>query len=177
MIEKKKKSKKLLEKENQFIHAYFALGLNATKAYMQVYPNAKYDSARAKAAVMLAKDSVSEAIQKKLDESWEDRDKKISHIFNSLYSAATADIGDYVDENGEIKAEKLSELNTLPIQQYDRTVSDTKEGQNVKTSIKLMDKIKAMQELNKIFGIINEKVEHSGTIEIVPAVRPGKEEE
>lgn len=168
---------KLKEKEKEFVSNYILLGCNGTKAYMATYPNAKYATARVSSTRLLAKPSILEAIQKRLDDAWGEKDKKISRIFNDLYTIATSDISEFIDDNGDIKVTELKKLNAVPIQQYDRTVTDTKEGQNVKTSIKFADKIKAIQELNKIFGIIQEKVEHSGTIEVVPAVRPDKKEE
>ncbi len=100
------------------------------------------------------------------------KEKKISKLFDDLLDVANSDISDFIDENGNIKVDEFNELNTKVIAEYNQTISDTKDGQNVKRSIKLKDSLKAMAELTKILGMIKEKVEHSGVIEIIPTEEP-----
>ena len=157
--------------EREFV-LNFLLLKNGTKAYMQAYPKAKYDTARTNSSKLLAKTNIKDAIQEYYDASWKEKEKQISKLFDDLLNVVNADVADYIDENGEIDVKKIKSLNTFPLVEYNRTVSDTAQGQNVKTSVKLLDKLKAISELTKILQMINEKVEIFGDIELIPAVRP-----
>jgi hypothetical protein len=94
-------------------------------------------------------------------------------MFDNLLDIANCDISDLIDEHGQVKTEKLKDLNTYPIQGYDRTVTETKDGVNVKTSIKMVDKLKAVTEITKMLGMVApERIEVKQTIEVVPMALP-----
>lgn len=171
---KKKKSKidSLTAKNKEFLLNYILLGRNGTKAYKKTFPKSQYDTCRTNGSKLLAKANVSEALEEYLEEIFLDKEKQIRNIFDKLVAVAGADISDFIDEHGNIKVSEFNNLNTYFVAQYDKTVSDTKEGQNVKQSIKMLDKLKAISDLVKILGMITEKIEHSGTIDVVKAVRP-----
>lgn len=171
---KKKKSKidKLSPKNKEFLLNYILLGRNATKAYKKTFPKSNYDTCRTNGSKLLAKTNISEALEEYLEKIFLDKDKQIRNIFDKLVATAGADISDFIDEKGQIKIEDFDNLNTYFVAQYDKTVSDTQAGRNVKQSIKMMDKLKAISELVKILGMITEKTEHSGTIEFIPGIRP-----
>jgi phage terminase small subunit len=168
----KKKIDLLNPKHKEFLLNYFELGMNGRKAYLKTYPGVKNESAEVNASKLLSSAKVKEARQEILDEQWASKEQVIPDLFNKLFLMAGSDISDYIDEFGHVKVDKFKEINTYPIAQYDQTITDTKDGQNVKQSIKLMDKQKSIDTLAKILGMIQEKVEHSGTIEIKPAERP-----
>ena len=139
---------------------------------MLAFPKTNYGTAAVMANRLLKKAKISDAIQEYYDASWKEKEKQISKLFDDLLNVVNADVADYIDENGEIDVKKIKSLNTFPLVEYNRTVSDTAQGQNVKTSVKLLDKLKAISELTKILQMINEKVEIFGDIELIPAVRP-----
>jgi phage terminase small subunit len=170
---KKKKKKDVLgnPKHKAFVLEYIKYK-NATKAYAATYPNVSYDTAKSNGHKLLTNTYIQDEIQKHLDKTWAEKEKKISNLFDNLLEVADADISDFLDENGDVKVDEFKKLNTRVIAEYNQTISDTKDGQNVKRSIKLKDSLKAVAELTKILGMIKEKVEHSGTIEIIPTEDP-----
>jgi phage terminase small subunit len=56
------------KRHQAFVDQYFLCNMNQTEAYMKVYPGSSYDSARANAARLIAIDSISEEIKRRLDE-------------------------------------------------------------------------------------------------------------
>ena len=153
------KKESITTKEKEFVYNYLAMSQNSTKAYMKTYPNAKTSTAKSQASRMLTKHNVQEAIRKQLKKVWDEKEDAIMQMFNKLVDVSGADIGDYLDEHGDIKVEKFGDLNTFLIDSYSKTISDTKEGQNIRMTIKMTDKLKAISELVKILGMITEKVE------------------
>lgn len=151
--------KKLNAKEKEFVLNYLALSQNATKAYLKTYPNANYGTASTQSSRMLEKPKIKEAISKELKKVWDKKEEQIAKLFQKLIDASGADIGDFLDEYGDIKTHNFNDLNTFLIDSYSKSVSDTKEGQNVRMTIKMVDKLKAIQELTKILGMITDKVE------------------
>lgn len=55
-------------KQQAFVDAYFGNGMNATMAYMELYPKSAYNAARANASRMIANDNIEAAISKRLKE-------------------------------------------------------------------------------------------------------------
>jgi len=166
---------KLSPKHKEFLLNYFELGMNGRKAYLKTYPKTKMETADVMACRLLKNVKVNEARQEYLEDQWNEKEKAISNLFNKLITIAGADISDYIDEYGNISVEKFQELNTYPVAAYDQSISDTAAGRNIRQSIKLMDKQKSIDTLSKILGMIQDKIEHSGTIEIKPAERPEEE--
>ena len=74
---KKKKAAKPKEKPNSegltykqqaFVDAYFGCGMNATQAYLDLYPKSSYNAARASASALLTIPNIAAAISKRLKE-------------------------------------------------------------------------------------------------------------
>ena len=172
IMKKERKIDKLNPKIREFIYNYIELGFNATKAYLKTYKNKSYSTAKINSHRLLLKANIKEALQELLDEHWNVKENNISETFKRWQILASADISDYLDDQGNIKVEEFKELNTYPIAQFDKNITDTANGQNIKQSIKLLDKQKALEMISKILGMIQEKIEHSGVVEIIPAVRP-----
>ena len=60
--------KPLSKKHKKFIDEYLKIW-NGTRAYMRVYPNATYETARANASDLLAKTDISESINERMNEA------------------------------------------------------------------------------------------------------------
>jgi phage terminase small subunit len=142
--------------------------LNATKAYMKAYPTAKYETAMVNGSNLLRHAKIQAALKEYYDQLWADKEDLIGKVFNKLLNVVDFDISDYVDKDGNIDLEKITRENSFPISEISRREQVSKYGTSVHESIKTIDKLKAIQELTKILGMIQEKVEHSGTIKVVP---------
>lgn len=163
-------------KHKSFALEYIRNGRNGTKAYRTVYPKAKYTSAMSNANKMLRNTQISEAILEYYNKLWDSKEKEIGQTFDNLLKMANADISDvveYSDEEG-MTIKDFDTIDTQAVQSISENVSQTKYGPNVSKSIKMYDKQKAISDLLKVLNMITEKVEHSGTLEVVKAVRPDK---
>jgi phage terminase small subunit len=160
-----------------FILEYIRTG-NKVKSYMFAYPKSKYGAASVNSFKLLENARIKEYIQSYYDELWSDRKNERSKAFNKLLRIANADIADVVEyEEDGMRVKPFSESDTFLIAEIKETVSETMNGTNVNRSVKLKDSSKAISELVRVLGMITDKVEHSGTIEIVPAKKPEKGEE
>ena len=166
---------KLLKPEHQnFMLEYIRTG-NATKSYLSVYPKSTYNAACVSSHQLLRNPKISEYIQNYYDDLWSDRKNEISKTFNNLLRIANADINDVIDYEGDrMEVRPFSQSDTFLIAEIKETVSETMNGVNVNRSVKLKDSTKAISELVRVLGMITEKIEHSGEIIIIPAVKPLK---
>lgn len=143
---------------------------------MLTYPKVTKGTADVQACRLLSNPKVAEARQEYLEEQWGKKEEVIAELFHKLKRISSADISEFIDESGNIKVEDFKHIDTFAVAQYDQAVSDTKEGQNVRQSIKMMDKQKSIDTLAKILGMIQDKVEHTGEIIVKPAERPTDED-
>ena len=162
---------KLSVKHKEFVIAYLKT-LNATKSYMKAYPNSKYNSAGVNGHKLLENAKIKVALKEHYDALWESKEDLIGETFNKLLNMTNFDISDYIDEQGNIDLALLKSDNSFPITEIKKVTRETKFGIDVVESIKTVDKLKAISELTRLLGMIQEKVEHTGTIEIIPAERP-----
>jgi len=89
----------LSAKHRCFVDAYLDM-MNATRAYMRVYPNVKYESARALAVALLRKPTVDSAIREKMNEAM-----PVEEVRFRLARHARASIEDVVKLHDEPKEE------------------------------------------------------------------------
>jgi phage terminase small subunit len=156
---KKKPSPKLSIKHLAFVNEYLKLN-NATKAYMNVYPSSGYDAARSSSADLLAKANIKAYVNEHYKKQWEDKETEIGRTFNNLVKIANSDINDVVEvEDGKMKIKNLDEIDSYIIQEIKQTVTNTKDGENKNTSIKVYDKVKAIDGMLKVLGMIKEKAD------------------
>lgn len=89
-------------KHQQFINEYLRLW-NATRAYMAVYPNAGYDTARANAADLLANTNIAQEIQRRIDENAMTADEVLAR----LAEYGRAEYAPYINSIGEVDIAEL----------------------------------------------------------------------
>lgn len=165
----------LSEKHKLFCLEYIRNGNNASRAYSTVYPSVKDTTAKANACRLLNRQDVKQFLQEYYNELWENRDLEIGKIFDALLELAHADIADVVEyKNGQMKIKDFQDSNTKIIQSISRTVTDTKDGQRVNESIKIIDRVKPLTELARILNMIKDESDNSQNIIVIPAVRPDK---
>lgn len=174
---KKKASSPLSPKHMEFFLAYISLGRNATKAYLRAYPKVTYETASVNGSKLLRNTKFAAYLQDYDDKKWKEKEKEIGKTFNNLLKVANADISDIVEyEDNKMSIRNFSDIDTSAIQEVNHTVSETAQGINVKKSIKMHDKMKAIDGIMKALGMTN-KIEFEGDIIIKPAVRPEEKPE
>jgi phage terminase small subunit len=146
---------------------------NAVKSYLAAYPKSNYKTAGVQAHRALKNPNISRFLNNYYEELWSSRKREIGRTFDNLLKIANADIANIVSYEGDrMEVRPFSQSDTFIIAEIKETVSETQNGTNVNRSVKLKDSTKATSELVKVLGMITEKVEMSGTIEIIKAVRP-----
>ena len=174
---KKIELKDFKPEHQKFILEYIRTG-NATKSYMNVYPKSQYDAASVSSFQLLRNPNIKEYIQCYYDDLWSSRKNEISRTFDNLLKIANADITDVVDYEGDrMEVRPFNQSNTFLIAEIKEVIIETANGTNINKSVKLKDSTKAISELIRVLGMITDKVEHSGEVIIIPAVRPVKDKE
>lgn len=113
-----KKGKPLGKKHQEFINEYL-LCWNQTEAYKRVYPKSSDASARANAARLIANDSISEAIKKRVDERTMSADENLVR----LADFGRSDLGPWLSDGGEVDIAGMKADNaTKFIRKIKRTV-------------------------------------------------------
>jgi phage terminase small subunit len=163
----------LSAKQSAFIEEYLRCW-NATDAYQAIYPKSSRDAARASAARLLANASISEEVQRRVDE----RAMSANEVLTRLAEHARADYKDFlaVADNGDIaldmdKAEGKTHLIRRVTQR--RTIRTTKDTQIDETvlSLELHDAQTALVQIGKHHKLFTDNVQHSGSVEIVKGYR------
>ncbi len=158
---------KLKKEWDKFCHEYIIQGKNGTKAYMKVFPDSSYDSARMSAARLLAKDNIKERI----DELAQDLEKSLGlskqkvilEFMNLAFSRFDSFNKDWLTlkEFNDLTPEELAciqEINKETFTLQDGSTKDT-------VKIKLYDKQRALENLSKLMGY-NEQVENQNDFNI-----------
>lgn len=155
-----KKSKKsevvlndeLTEKQRLFC-IYYIENFNATKAYQRAY-DCSYDTARVEGSKSLTKPNIKAEIDRLTEECLQEQcisSKLLSkRLFETYIKIAFADITDYLEFNKfTVKLKNSNELDGTLIGE----VSEGKDG----IKIKLQDKMKALDWLDKHIGLASEE--------------------
>lgn len=156
----------------RFCELYVLYG-NKTKAYMEVYPDASYDSAKSLACQLFTNVNLVEYI----NELQDDISKlcQITAIKNAqeLAKIAYANMTNYYSSYGTlIPFSELTDEQKSAICELGDDITTFGEDKTIishKTKLKLHDKLKALDMLNKMVGSNGvDKIEHSGTIQAPP---------
>lgn len=167
------KPKALSKKHQEFINWYLQLW-NQTEAYKRVYPKSSDAAARAHAARLVADGSIAEEISRRVAE----RTMSADEVLIGLADHARADIGRWLSDDGAINiAAMKADGATKFIKKVKRTErsgvsKDGGEWSIVTGEVELYDALAAKQMIARHHGLLTDKVEHSGEIEIVDATDP-----
>lgn len=158
----------LSPKHRKFCEEYLRLW-NATDAYEAAYPKVNRDTARANGARLLANASISEEIQRRVDELT----MSGNEVLARLAEHARADYKDFITvaDNGDVGLDMMkAEGKTHLIKKVNqrRTIRTTKEMQIDETvlSLELHDAQAALVTIGKHHKLWTEQVQHSGSVAI-----------
>lgn len=163
----------LNDRQRIFVLEYIRT-MNATAAYSTAYSTIKKDVARAAGARLLANVNISTVIEQKLNALWLEREEMCGRTLAELMTIAYSNISNVIKyENGKISLCDLNQIDSRAIKCIKHSI--TENGENF--SITMHDKNAALGLLAKILGMVQDRVDHTGTITVIPAVRPSRGEE
>ena len=167
----------LTEKQRLFC-IYYIENFNATKAYKKAY-GCSYDTAKVEGCKSLTKPNIKKEIQRLTKECLEEEEVEAKllnkRLFEMYMKIAFADIGDYLrfgqeeekvwnisedgsfkpsidPETGEQKVRRYNVVNLNESDEVDTTIiSEVSEGKDG-VKVKLLDKMKALEWLDKHYG-------------------------
>lgn len=152
-------------RHQQFINEYFLCNLNATEAYRRVYPKSSYEAARANAARLIANDSISAEIKRRIDENTMNADE----VLLRQTDIGRSDIGEFINLSPEeIKQSKRSHL----IKKFTRTVTTTTrttgqsstETETESFTVEMYDAQAAQVQMGKHHKLWTDKQESDDTV-------------
>ena len=171
---------KLSAAHKEFCYAYVENLGNGSAAYKKAYSTVKDTTARANAVKLLANTNIKQAIDYLYTQMWLKRteDLEKSKTYTLIHCVGESDISDVIDlEGGTLSVKDFNEIPEKArksIQSIDFTEKQTQFGPDRNIKIKMYDKLSALKLRAQLQGMVEEKVEHSGTIEILPAQKPEK---
>lgn len=150
---------RLTDKQKKFIDEYL-IDLNATQAAIRAGYSQK--NAFKIGSELLQKTTV----QKYMQKCMKDREKRTEitqdKVLNELAAIGFANIVDYL----EVKDDTVKVFNTADIPKEKlRAVAEIKQTKDG-ISIKIHDKVKALEDIAKHLGMFIDKVEHTGNISV-----------
>lgn len=176
---KKVKDKELSDKHKLFIENYVKNYGNGTRAYMDTYPNAKYNTARVKASMLVTKVNIKKAIDKAFHEVYKDiqTETEKTKTYQLIHAVGNSTIADVVDlEKGTLKVKDLSEISLdglHSIQAIEMDEKDSEKGYSKNLKVKLHPKLKALEMRAKVQKLIDpDEDKKKLEITIIPAERP-----
>lgn len=166
------KSDKLTEKQRLFC-IYYIKYFNATKAYQKAYGCA-YSTARVEGHRHLSNPNINAEIDRMKAEQTNDLKLDVRDILQKYIDIAFADITDYVvfgnretpmrdqhtgeilmDESGEPIMDYISHVDLIDSDEVDGTIlTEVKQGKDG-ISVKLADKMRALEMLSKYFDLLS----------------------
>ena len=176
---------KLSDKHKLFVKNYVHFFGNASKAYMATYPSARDTTARSKSPLLVAKDSIKQAIAEEYAEIYAkiQTETEKTKTYNLIKTLGDIEISDIIDlENGTLKVKDLKDIPPEAlhaIQSIEYTEKDS-EGENYSSTdknlkVKLHPKLKALELRAKIQGLLDpDEGKKQMEITITPAVKPQK---
>lgn len=155
----------LTPKQARFVAEYL-VDLNATQAAIRAGYSAK--TANEQGSRLLANASVAQAVSEGKARQLEQADLTAARVLEEYRRLAFADVRSFFDEAGNLKpvtqltAEQGACLASIEVLKRNITAGD---GQmDTIHKFRVWDKTKALNDLAKHFGLLTEKVEHSGGV-------------
>lgn len=152
--------------DRAFVNEYFLCGMNQTEAYMRTHPKSSYDSARANATRLIAKDSISKEIERRLDE----QRMSAKEVLARLSSIGRSDIADFVGietPSDMLNSEYQGKTHVIKKFKRNVTITRTKDGGETEhqyTELELLDPLSALDKMGKHHNLFKDSVEHSGEV-------------
>jgi phage terminase small subunit len=176
---KKRKPESLTDKEEQLCREFVAdFAGNQTRAYLHVYPNHTYESARVMASKTFAKPN----IKSRIAELQKERNKRLEisgdRVLSEIAKLAFYDPRDFFNSDMQLKS--IDELDPdhaaiiAGIETQHKTIG-TEKSSTVLTKIKLADKGANLERLGKYFKLFTDKHEigiDPETAELILAALP-----
>ena len=155
---------KLTEKQKRFVDEYL-VDLNATRAYMLVYPSCKKEETAAAASARLLRNV---KVKEYIDKRMKDREKRTEitqdKVLMELARIGFANATDYVtvEDKGQYKVVIIKSTKDIPEDKL-AAIAGIKQGANG-IEIKLHDKVKALEDIGRHLGMFKDKIEVTGNI-------------
>jgi len=161
---------KLLNDKQKLFCLSYLQSFNATKAYKEAYPSVKNDETAAVSGARLLRNvKVSKAISEKLNSIWSEKEQFIGRTLSEILALAFSDMSEVINiKNGSLIMKDLKEVDSRAIQ----SIKTTRTNDSETITVSLYNKNQALALLAKILNMVTERTEVSGTIEVIPAVRP-----
>lgn len=162
----------LSDKQTAFVEAYVRNGQNGTRAAIE----AGYAEATAsnQAYRLTRNDEVRSAIDAELKARRDSAEMLRAKIEAELLAIATADLRDVAEWAGDtltlIDSTSLTDDAARALREVVATTSQTEHGTTNRLHVKQHDKLRALQLLAKMNGLVQDKVEHSGNVGLTLAM-------
>lgn len=159
------------DRQRKFVNEYF-LDLHAARAAVRA--GYKPESAAQRATRLMNHPRfrhVQDEIQRRRDADGQRYAHLRDQIVQERCRIAFADLGELLDTAGEVRSMKdVPEEVRRAVQEFKISTYHTADGQRVtQITCKLYSKNEALTALEKITGISRERIEHSGTVNVVAA--------
>ena len=147
----------LSRSDRAFVNEYFLCGMNQTEAYMRTHPKSSYDSARANATRLIAKDSIQAEIERRLKEKQLSADEVLARMGDM----ARGDIADFVGiENPSdlLNPEYRGKTHVIKKSKRHVTISRNKDGgetENQYTELEMYSALEALEKVGKANGALS----------------------
>ena len=149
-----------------FCQKYIELGMNATRAYMEVYKNCTDETARRNASKLLTNADIKEYIGQ-LQNKVEDKSiVKIEDVLKELYAIAFSDRSEIAkvesipieDDEGNVKyyRKQLDITDTNKLSKDAKKIVTGYKQNRTGISVETCDKMKALELIGKYLGMFND---------------------
>lgn len=147
----------LSDKHKLFVAEYVKNNCNGTKAYMAVYPDCAYDSARVLASELLTNINIKSAINTEIERLLSDKLELTLQVVNEYKKIAFADMKQFIDpKTGESVIDEDTITEVIKSIQFD-TVSSEKGVRKEKFKFELYNKQAALDSISKLILGLAEK--------------------
>lgn len=138
-----------------FVGHYLRNGLNATRAYLALHPNAKTTTAATEGWRLLRRDDVRDLVSSQLSSAWKQMDGDVAELVARLWLIARADPGDAYDEDGKLLAFHLwPESLRLAVEAYDDVEKTFRLGGRMTAIRTLLEQKKEIGGSNDLASLI-----------------------
>ena len=157
----------LRPKHAKFVAEYLK-DLNATQAAIRAGYSPK--TARAQGSTLLTNPNIAAAVQAKTAKSFAHADLTAERVLEELRRLAFSDLRGLFDEAGNlVPIHKLTDEQAASLASVEVIIKNAKAGDNQTDTvhkIRVWDKPKALEMLAKRFGLLIERVQHEGGVEL-----------